>query len=71
MNVDPKSSKNFNQAIEKTKRMNQGSRHPVGDKRLTVKEIAEIIGLSKGRTGTLLNSYTAEKLIEKAKLKHQ
>ena len=65
MNLDPRRSRNFDKSIEKTKRMNQGSRHKVGGKRLTVKEIAEIIGKRINTTGDLLRTYTAEKLIAK------
>lgn len=65
MNVDPKSSKNYDKAIEKTAKINQGARHPVGDERLSVKEIAEIIGKKVNTTYTLLQTYTAEKLIAK------
>jgi len=63
MNLNPKSSINYDKAIEKTAKMNQGSHHDVGDKRLSVKEIAGIIDKSISRTTELLKTYTAEKLI--------
>ncbi len=69
MNMDPKSSRNYDKSIEKTALMNQGAHHDVGDKRLSVKEIAKIINLSTGRTGALLKTYTAEKLIAREKIR--
>ena len=67
MNIDPKSSRNYDKAIEKSARMNQGARHSVGYDRLTVKQIAEIIGKGVNTTDTLLKTYTAEKLIAREK----
>ncbi|MCK5616283.1 hypothetical protein KAR91_81225 [Candidatus Pacearchaeota archaeon] len=67
MNLDPRNSKNYDKAIEKTSRMNQGARHSVGDERLTIKQIAEIIGKKVNTTGILLKTYTAEKLIAREK----
>ena len=65
MNVDPKSSKNYDKAIAKTTKMNQGTRHTVGNARLTVKQIAEFTGMSIGRTSTCLKSESAEHFIKR------
>ena len=63
MNVDPKSSKNYDQAIEKTKRMNQGARHSVGNKRLTERQICELTGKSPGYVYNCLQVTTADKFV--------
>lgn len=42
MGMDPRRSKNFYKSIKKSRKMNQGSTFPVGDKRLTAVEIAKL-----------------------------
>jgi hypothetical protein len=65
MNVDPKSSKNYEKAIEKTKKMNQGRRFPVGDQRLTIKQISELTGKNTGNIHTALNTESADHYVNR------
>ena len=65
MNLDPKNSRNFEESVRRSARLNQGKRLPVGDGRMTVRQVAKAIGKSVSRTHTLLETYTAEKLIQK------
>jgi DNA-binding FadR family transcriptional regulator len=69
MNVDPKSSINYNQAIEKTKRMNQGARHSVGDERLTERQIAERLKMSRSVVFNALQKESADHFVSRIKRK--
>ena len=63
MNLDPKSSRNYDKAIEKAKRMNQGSRHDVGGERLTESQIAERLGKSRGHVFNALQKESADHFV--------
>ena len=62
------SDKDLKNAGQKSKKQS-GRRFPVGDERLTLAQISELTGKSKGYCHTALNLTTAEKFIKRVGLK--